>query len=416
MRWRRQQEEVEEVKVALMGGECGSGCKVMGGRTGSGCDSGDEWSRWWQQLDRVGEAGWCLPDLGKGRPKDYYCDREREAYEEDFERIYELSIIKDEYSTYYSNLCHANCDPNVVVAEGKGCAENKGFEGCGWKKEKEVHKKFRGGRGVMVDKEDHIISEIFRNEAFWLPVVEKICKRLEGWKRALLSKGRRIAKTMENLLKDFLWEGKDEGKKQTLYRSSIASLASSNLALIAWNFSFSRNLTEREVGDLASLLFLIDHLSLDRNASDKQVYLWVFSFDLDKWNDISQSDIISAMREVLNYVPLKEDCKMQLTLELSRLKCYHILDSLTLEVVKDIKIQELHRFVDDVSSDESKVEDASAMLDDFANDIVDGLHVLSGLKGDESGVIEVHALATIIQDDYFILHLLKEKTIKGAFR
>ncbi|XP_028115169.1 uncharacterized protein LOC114313044 isoform X2 [Camellia sinensis] len=79
----------------------------------------------------------------------------------------------------------------------------------------------------------------------------------------------------------------------------------------------------------------------------------------------------------------KEDCKMQLTLELSRLKCYHILDSLTLEAVKDVKIQELHRFVDDVSSDESKAEDATAMLYDFSNGIVDGLHVLSGLKGDE---------------------------------
>ncbi|CAL5346974.1 unnamed protein product [Camellia sinensis] len=125
-----------------------------------------------------------------------------------------------------------------------------------------------------------------------------------------------------------------------------------------------------------------------------------------KWNDISQSDIISAMREVLNHVPLKsevilfyhhrhchfcvgnqEDCKMQLTLELSRLKCYHILDSLTLEAVKDVKIQELHRFVDDVSSDESKAEDATAMLYDFSNGIVDGLHVLSGLKGDEEAII-----------------------------
>ncbi|GMP56913.1 hypothetical protein CsSME_00021213 [Camellia sinensis var. sinensis] len=60
----------------------------------------------------------------------------------------ELIIVKDECSTYYSNLCHAHCDPCVAVAEGKqceGCAENKGFEGCGWKKEKEVHKKFRGG-------------------------------------------------------------------------------------------------------------------------------------------------------------------------------------------------------------------------------------------------------------------------------
>ncbi|GMQ11136.1 hypothetical protein CsSME_00053892 [Camellia sinensis var. sinensis] len=86
------------------------------------------------------------------------------------------------------------------------------------------------------------------------------------------------------------------------------------------------------------------------------------------------------MQEVLNYVPLKENCKMQLTLELSRLKCYHILDNLTLEAVKDVKIQELHRFVDGVSSDESKAEDATAMLYDFANGIVDGLHVLSGLK------------------------------------
>ncbi|CAL5346975.1 unnamed protein product [Camellia sinensis] len=126
----------------------------------------------------------------KGRPKDYYCDREREAYEAfpssameggdsnwlfmiakavaaltlqamayagfcTLEKLLpesacnivreingvvrfvlsvfdmELSIIEDEYSTYYSNLCHANCDPNVAVAEGKqcqGCAENKGFE------------------------------------------------------------------------------------------------------------------------------------------------------------------------------------------------------------------------------------------------------------------------------------------------
>ncbi|CAL5346982.1 unnamed protein product [Camellia sinensis] len=282
----------------------------------------------------------------KGRPKDYYCDREREAYEafpssameggdsnwlfmiakavaaltlqamayagfctlekllpesaynivresyfngvvrfvlsvfdmEDFERIYELSIIEDEYSTYYSNLCHANCDPYVAVAEGK----------------------------VKVEK-------------------------------------------------------------------------------------FS-TLREHDICDIIQAL------------RGRAVYPWAFSFDPDKWNDISQSDIISAMREVLNYVPLKvilfyrhrhcyfcvgnqEDCKIQLTLELSRLKCYHILDNLTLEAVKDVKIQELHRFVDDVSSDESKAEDAAAMLYDFANGIVDGLHVLSGLKGDAEAII-----------------------------
>ncbi|CAL5413148.1 unnamed protein product [Camellia sinensis] len=229
---------------------------------------------------------------------------------EDFERIYELSIIEDEYSTYYSNLCHANCDPYVAVAEGKvkvekfstlrehdicdiiqqcqGCAENKGFE-----------------QGM----------DIFR---------------------------------------------------QISHKGELNNV-------VEW-------------------------------TTRRDVYPWAFSFDPDKWNDISQLDIISAMREVLNYVPLKvilfyrhrhcyfcvgnqEDCKMQLTLELSRLKCYHILDNLTLEAVKDVKIQELHRFVDDVSSDESKAEDAAAMLYDFANGIVDGLHVLSGLKGDAEAII-----------------------------
>ncbi|THF98452.1 hypothetical protein TEA_026270 [Camellia sinensis var. sinensis] len=118
-----------------------------------------------------------------------------------------------------------------------------------------------------------------------------------------------------------------------------------------------------------------------------RVYPWAFPFDPDKWDDISQSDIISAMREVLKYVPLKEDCKMQLTLELSRPKCYHILDNLTLEAVKDVKIQELHRFVDDVSSDESIAEDAKTMLYDFANGIIDGLYVLSDFKGDAEAII-----------------------------
>ncbi|KAL7252109.1 hypothetical protein ACSBR1_013872 [Camellia fascicularis] len=263
----------------------------------------------------------------KGRPKDYYCDREREAYEafpsttmeggdsnwlfmiakavaaltlqamsyagfctlekllpesaynivresyfnvvvrfvlsvfdmEDFERIYELSIVKDECSAYYSNLCNAHCDPCVAVAEGK----------------------------VKVEK----FSTLREHD---------ICDTIQG---------------------------------------------------CAENKGF-------------------------------EVYPWAFPFDPDKWDDISQSDIISAMREVLKYVPLKEDYKMQLTLELSHSKCYHILDNLTLEAVKDVKIQELHRFVDDVSSDESIAEDAKTMLYDFANGIIDGLYVLSDFKGD----------------------------------
>ncbi|XP_028098875.1 uncharacterized protein LOC114298496 isoform X8 [Camellia sinensis] len=101
---------------------------------------------------------------------------------EDFERIYELSIVKDECSTYYSNLCNAHCGPCVAVAEGK----------------------------VKVEK----FSTLREHD---------ICDTIQG---------------------------------------------------CAENKGF-------------------------------EVYPWAFPFDPDKWDDISQSDIISAMREVLKYVPLK---------------------------------------------------------------------------------------------------------------
>ncbi|GMP73804.1 hypothetical protein CsSME_00031428 [Camellia sinensis var. sinensis] len=55
--------------------------------------------------------------------------------------------------------------------------------------------------------------------------------------------------------------------------SSIVSLACSSLAPIAWSLSFARNLSNGETGDLASLLFCIDHLSLDSSSGDKFVWL-----------------------------------------------------------------------------------------------------------------------------------------------
>ncbi|XP_028058859.1 uncharacterized protein LOC114262688 [Camellia sinensis] len=75
-----------------------------------------------------------------------------------------------------------------------------------------------------------------RGEMFWNPVMERIGKRLEGWNRALLSHGGgytlvktvlsgipiyfmslfeisvKVAKSIEKLMRDFLWEGKDEGR------------------------------------------------------------------------------------------------------------------------------------------------------------------------------------------------------------
>ncbi|XP_028112693.1 uncharacterized protein LOC114310799 [Camellia sinensis] len=87
-----------------------------------------------------------------------------------------------------------------------------------------------------------------RGEVFWDPVVEKIGKWLKGWRRALLSRGGRytlvktvlsgisiyfmsvfkipvnVAKFIEKLFRDFLWEGKDEGWKDHLVKWETVSL------------------------------------------------------------------------------------------------------------------------------------------------------------------------------------------------
>ncbi|KAF5946950.1 hypothetical protein HYC85_017178 [Camellia sinensis] len=64
---------------------------------------------------------------------------------------------------------------------------------------------------------------------------------------------------------------------------SISLLACSSSAPIAWNLSFARNLSNREAGDLASLLSRIEYLSLVSSLSDKlksfmpltvKVFIW----------------------------------------------------------------------------------------------------------------------------------------------
>lgn len=105
-----------------------------------------------------------------------------------------------------------------------------------------------------------------RSESFWKPVVDKIGKRLlEDWKRALLSKrGRytliqsilsgipiyflslfkvpiRVAKSIESIMSDFLWKGKDGGKKMHLVRWEIVSLSKDKGGLALGNI-VARNL------------------------------------------------------------------------------------------------------------------------------------------------------------------------------
>ncbi|XP_028093546.1 uncharacterized protein LOC114293627 [Camellia sinensis] len=66
-----------------------------------------------------------------------------------------------------------------------------------------------------------------RSEAFWSPVVEKVGKRLEGWVK--------VAKSLEKLMRDFLWERKDEGKKDHLVNWELVSLLKENGGLAIGN-------------------------------------------------------------------------------------------------------------------------------------------------------------------------------------
>ncbi|XP_028085774.1 uncharacterized protein LOC114286748 [Camellia sinensis] len=188
-------------------------------------------------------------------------------------------------------------------------------------------------------------------EVFWNPIVEKIRKRLEGWNRALLSRrGRytlvktvlsgipiyfmsvfkipvKVAKSIEKSMRDFLWEGKDEKKKDHLvnwetvslskekgvlaigkivarnmallgkwlwrfpnecgslwhavikskygiqcHNCSVASVAGSLVVFLPWNFNFHRNLLDKEVSELISLLSRLENVSLSPMLKDRLVW------------------------------------------------------------------------------------------------------------------------------------------------
>ncbi|RVX11326.1 LINE-1 retrotransposable element ORF2 protein [Vitis vinifera] len=63
---------------------------------------------------------------------------------------------------------------------------------------------------------------------FWDPVVERISRRLDGWKKAYLSLGGRItliqsSSKIEKMQRDFLWSGAGEGKRDHLIRWEVVS-------------------------------------------------------------------------------------------------------------------------------------------------------------------------------------------------
>lgn len=104
--------------------------------------------------------------------------------------------------------------------------------------------------------------------SFWDPVVEKVKKRLQKWKKVCLSKGGRltliqavlssipiyymslfkmpicIAKYVEKLMRDFLWEGMDSGTNSHLVKWEVVGRSKSNDGLGAGSLK-SRGLCVR---------------------------------------------------------------------------------------------------------------------------------------------------------------------------
>ncbi|XP_028080821.1 uncharacterized protein LOC114282377 isoform X3 [Camellia sinensis] len=102
-------------------------------------------------------------------------------------------------------------------------------------------------------------------------------------------------------------------------------------------------------------------------------YLSIFK-DYGYQYDDFKLDIVSSPRdrglalgEMQKYVPLKEDCKVQLTLELRRARGYHVLDTLFVEAWKCVKFEEL------VNLENSK-------LSEFVHTFKCGLFFLAELK------------------------------------
>ncbi|GMP99455.1 hypothetical protein CsSME_00046921 [Camellia sinensis var. sinensis] len=73
-----------------------------------------------------------------------------------------------------------------------------------------------------------------------------------------------------------------------------------------------------------------------------KVFLWDFDLSEAKLDIVSSPrDRSLALAEMQKYVPLKEDCKMQLTLELRRARGHHVIDTLFVEAWKCVKFEEL---------------------------------------------------------------------------
>ncbi|XP_028100991.1 uncharacterized protein LOC114300298 isoform X10 [Camellia sinensis] len=101
---------------------------------------------------------------------------------------------------------------------------------------------------------------------------------------------------------------------------------------------------------------------------------WIFPIFDPELDDISPEDIASALEVFRNYdKPLKEDCKTQLTLELTHEKSCRILDTLVLEALRGVNIKELEKNLPK-TSDVFLSDDIKTACSVLADGIIVGLY------------------------------------------
>ncbi|CAL5357717.1 hypothetical protein CsSME_00047433 [Camellia sinensis var. sinensis] len=129
-------------------------------------------------------------------------------------------------------------------------------------------------------------------------------------------------------------------------------------------------LREHDVGEMQQRYerYLLIFKDYGYQYDDFKVFLWDLDISKAKLDIVSSPrDRGLALGEMQKYVPLKEDCKVQLTLELRRARGYHVLDTLFVEAWKCVKFEEL------VNLENSK-------LSEFVHTFKCGLFFLAELK------------------------------------
>ncbi|KAF5961868.1 hypothetical protein HYC85_003077 [Camellia sinensis] len=234
----------------------------------------------------------------------------------DFERIFDQSVVEDEYSKLCEILDSCKCDPLVAIAEGK----------------------------VKVDQ----FSTLREHD---------ICDTIRQHK---CSAERKVQVDQFSKLREHdIYDDRTEG-----------------VVLI---------FCVREDGLIFLFDCCIEKCKINERKKEKKIIkssrkFFVHGFFLFLWNDISPNEVAIALEMLRNYEPLKEDCKMQLTLELTNEKSYCILDSLVLEALGGVDIELLRNCLTNTADDVFLAEDVTFACSVLADGLFIGLYELAAMK------------------------------------